>query len=101
LTLAVLEAAQAACRERGIAFMIVDIPADRGRYEYATNDFWRWPPAADSGLPVYFAADDFQAYRGKALFDPWSNSHLTPLGNRIAGDGMARFIIGHGLLEKK
>ena len=92
LTLAVLEAARDACRKRGIGFMIVDIPADRGLYEYTRNDFWNWSGAGTSGLSVYYAADDFQAHRGQQLFDPWSNSHLTPLGNRIAGEGLARFI---------
>ena len=100
LTLAVLEAARDVCRTAGVEFMVVDIPADRGRYDYLSNDFWAWSPARESGILVHYPADDFQAYRGQELYDPWSNSHLTPLGNRITGEGLARFITEHHLLDR-
>ena len=99
LTLAVLNAARDVCRENAVEFMVVDIPADRGRYDYVSNDFWFWPPVRESGLLVHYPANDFQAYRGQELYDPWSNSHLTPLGNRITGEGLALFITEHHLLK--
>lgn len=98
LTLAVLKAVQGVCQKAGVQFMVVDIPADRGRFEYISNEFWAWNPVRTSGLPVHYSADDFQAYRGQELFDPWSNSHLTPLGNRITGEGLARFILEQHLI---
>jgi hypothetical protein len=80
--------------------MILDIPSRRSRTEFYST-FPSEHLGQEADLPIYCPITDFKRYHGQKLYWEKEHGHFTPLGCRIVGEGLARFVREQGLLEHK
>jgi len=100
LSIALLREIQEQCRQHGAGFLILDIPLRLARTEFcSTFPFDQLREKAE--FPIYSPMADFKPYAGQKLFWEKEHGHFTPLGCRIVGEGLARFIWEGRLLEHK
>jgi hypothetical protein len=78
--------------------MILDIPSRSSRTEFYST-FPSDQLEGDTRLPIYCPIADFQRYLGQKLYWEKEHGHFTPLGCRVVGEGLARFIEKQQLLK--
>jgi hypothetical protein len=105
LAIAILREMQRITEEADARFLVFDIPQHQGRDRYWST-FPCGPDGNTHGLLIYSPADEFNKhksdpkidFRGEVLFS-LAGGHFSPLGNQIAGDGLAKFVLKQGLLD--
>ena len=90
----ILKTIQDRCTEAGAEFLILSIPARRGRETF----FDRFPYVDEESLPVVSPIDLFHAQQGEMLYWEKSHGHWTPLGCRLVADTFRLEILSRGLL---
>lgn len=99
LAMALLEEIRRECNSHGANFLVFDIPRRLSRTEFKSSFPWK-----ESGgqLPFYVFSpiELFKQQNGKKLYWEKSHGHFTPLGCRVAGQGLAKFILSKNLLQK-
>jgi len=98
LALALLAEMQRQCRQHGAELLIFDIPSRRSRTEFYST-FPTEHVSDGMQFHLYNPMADFAQYYGQKLYWEKEHGHFTPLGCRIAGEGLARAILAQGLLE--
>lgn len=91
LTVALLNEMEAVARAQGAPLVVLDIPGRRTRTEFISRfpDSERLSPS----IRVWSPMSEFQKRRGQLLYSEHSQRHLTPLGCRIIGEGLASVIV--------
>jgi len=98
LTAALLRELHRTSEENGAEFLILNIPATIGRAAF--EDRFLEEDEGIDGLHIYHPHSVFEAQNGKMLYWERSHGHLTPLGNRLVGEGLADYIQQHSLLDQ-
>ena len=89
LSVALLERFAQEARQRGSAFMVVDVPSRIDRVTFTSS----LPRPAARAHTVYSPIEDFGRHRGELLFWESDFGHFTPLGNDIVGKALARQVL--------
>lgn len=95
LTLAVLQEIQRVSHDGGAELVLIDIPVRLNRTSFR-SEYPSAPGFEDFNLFAPLPA--FEEREGDLLYWERSHGHLTPLGNRIVGDGAAQLILERNLL---
>lgn len=100
LTIAILKEMKRECISNGARLLIFDIPISLSRTQFES----RFPVSEDSVMEhfeVFNPIKDFKQHKGEKIYWEESEGHFTPLGCRIVGEGLAKFILSKDLLESK
>ena len=98
LCLVLLKEMEHLCSDRGTEFLVMNTPMWRGRGEFRSL-FPLPDEEAKSRFHYYCPISDFKQHPGQILYWERSDCHYSPVGCRIVADGLAKFILGHGLLS--
>ncbi len=98
LTIALLKEIKRVSQAHGAAFLILDIPYNTSRTEFA-SDF----PALgkeDAGVfDIVSPIKKLETANGRKVYWERSHKHFTPLGCDLVGQALAQHIAEHGLLK--
>lgn len=100
LTLALLDQIQNVCIQNKIKFMIFDIPARQTREGY-TKYYSEFPLTiedAQNRYSFFSPIENFEKAENIVLYRKIGHGHFNPMGNDIAGKGLAEFIARNQLL---
>ena len=98
LTIALLKEMKSECISNGTGFLIFDVPIKLSRTEFES----RFPVSEGSimnDFEVFSPIELFKQHKGKKIYWEIRNGHFTPLGCRIIGEGLAKLILGKGLIK--
>jgi hypothetical protein len=98
LAIALLEEIKRECISNGAEFLIFDIPMRLGRSEFKST-FPIYNNEVHS-FNVFCPLKLFRDHKGEIIYWEKSHGHFTPLGCRIVGEGLSKFIISNNLLDK-
>jgi len=98
LTIALFNEIKDQSRQHQSEFMFLGIPSKKSRTEFEST--FPMTEAQYRGVfNLYCPIKDFQKYKGQTLYWERSHGHFTPLGCRVVGQGLAKFIVEHDLLN--
>lgn len=100
LTIALLKEMKRECTSNGVSFLILDIPVKLSLTEFESR-FLVSEADTMEHFEVFNPIKDFKQHKGKKIYWEESEGHFTPLGCRIIGEGLAKFILSKDLLESK
>jgi len=98
LSLSLLNEMKRLCSDQDVEFLVMNTPMWRGRAEFVS----RFPlpdEEARSHFHYYCPISDFHKHSGQVLYWERSDFHYSPLGCRVVSDGLATFILRHGVLN--
>ena len=100
LDLALLQAARDRVRAEGGQFAVVDIPTAVSR-SFFRSAFEQLPDAAERTLHLVSPLEEFFAVPAeeRRFYYEKGHGHLTPLGNEVVADALARDLLRSGWLE--
>ena len=97
LMIALLSKIRGICEQRGIAFMILDIPVRVSRSEFV-SEFPSLGPGMEHPLDVVSPISKFAEANGRRVYTERSHGHFTPFGCDMVGKVLADHIADRGLL---
>lgn len=97
LAIALLEEIKQECVSNGAKFLIFNVPASLSRTEFKL--IFPVDDKETEGFNVFCPIKLFKDQNGEKLYWEKSHGHFTPLGCRIVGEGLAKFILSNNLLK--